>query len=64
MNRYNPKFKACDHGVQEAAYNGKYTYVYTVGVRAQVAAIESHKQMHIRDVPGGMCQTSGGCSLC
>ena len=48
MNRYNLIFQACDHGVQEKNVNGKYAYVRTVGVLAQAAAIESHKQVHIQ----------------
>ena len=45
MNRYDPTFKA---------------HVCTVGVIAQVAVTESHKQMHIQDVSRLVDITAGG----
>jgi hypothetical protein len=39
--------------------------VYFIDVSETISAMKKHWILvHIQGVPGGMCQTSGGCSLC
>jgi len=33
-------------------------------ISSRLHALEQLQNSHIQSVPGGMCQTSGGCSLC
>jgi len=46
------------------AYFNIYIYIYTHARARARAHTHTHTNTHIQGVPGGMCQTSGECSLC
>ena len=51
------------HGLAPPPTAFRRTLVHIRGFLLQLAGCDG-KVTHIQGVPGGMCQTSGGCSLC